>query len=54
MIRKKCRKANRSHRESNTTTLIYTDVDNFVAHQKEEKLLDGKQEADQEEKDPLG
>lgn len=54
MIRKKCRKTNRNHRDSNTTTVIYTDVDNFVAHQKEEKLLDDKQEEDEQEMDPLG
>lgn len=60
MIRKKCRKSQRSHRGSNTT-LTQTDVENFVANQREDKLLDdmyNKQEVvddvdDADDKDPL-
>lgn len=60
MIRKKCRKSQHSHRGSNTT-LTQTDVENFVANQREDKLLDdfnNKQEVvddvdDADDKDPL-
>ena len=60
MIRKKCRKSQRGHRGSNTT-LTQTDVENFVANQREDKLLDdfnNKQEVvddvdDDDDKDPL-
>ena len=61
MIRKKCRKSQRSHRGSNTTSFLQTDVENFVANQREDKLLDdfnNKQEVvddvdDADDKDPL-
>ena len=53
-IRKKCKKVNRDHRNSNTTSMFQTEVDNFVAHQLEDKLLDDiNKGGQQDDKDPL-
>jgi len=55
-IRRKIRRAKTGHRDSNvtSTSMMQTDVEYLIAHQKEEKLLG--QEKDNEEqnnKDPL-